>query len=132
MRRYLGTTLQPATLRADPVRAERSHYFNLGLRHRVSESLTLGAEAYARAVEDMQDLGQFGRAYIFSPYNYRRGRVYGLELTADWRDGPWRLYGNLAIARSEGRGWSPTSISGARRSLPRSSANGCAPTMTSS
>ncbi|MBC4018290.1 TonB-dependent receptor [Siccirubricoccus deserti] len=104
IRRYLGTTLQPATLRADPVRAERSHYFNLGLRHRVSESLTLGAEAYARAVEDMQDLGQFGRAYIFSPYNYRRGRVYGLELTADWRDGPWRLYGNLAIARSEGRG----------------------------
>jgi outer membrane receptor protein involved in Fe transport len=104
IRRYLGTTLEPATLRADPVRAERSHYFNLGLRHRVSESLTLGAEAYARVVEDMQDLGQFGRAYVFSPYNYRRGRVYGLELTADWRDGPWRLYGNLAIARSEGRG----------------------------
>ncbi|SDB43664.1 Outer membrane receptor proteins, mostly Fe transport [Belnapia rosea] len=115
--RYRGTTLQPATRQADPVQAERAHYLNLGIRRRVTESLTLGIEAYGRMVEDMQDLGQFGRAYVFSPYNYRRGRVFGTELTADWRQGPWRLYGNLSISRSEGRGlvsnqyfWSPAEL----------------------
>ncbi|SDC52270.1 Outer membrane receptor proteins, mostly Fe transport [Belnapia rosea] len=115
--RYRGTTLQPATRQADPVQAERAHYLNLGIRRRVTESLTLGIEAYGRTVEDMQDLGQFGRAYVFSPYNYRRGRVFGTELTADWRQGPWRLYGNLSISRSEGRGlvsnqyfWSPAEL----------------------
>ncbi|MCO6414589.1 TonB-dependent receptor [Siccirubricoccus sp. KC 17139] len=102
--RYLGTTLQPSTLRADPVKAERSHYLNLGIRRQFGETLTLGVEAYARTVRDMQDLGQFGRAYIFSPYNYAKGRAYGVEFTADWREGPWRLYGNLSISRSEGKG----------------------------
>lgn len=101
---YRGTTLQPSVLRADAVRAERAHYVNLGLRRRVGDQFTLGAEAYGRSVRDMQDLGQFGRAYVFSPYNYERGRVYGIELTADWRSGDWRLYGNVSVSRSEGRG----------------------------
>ncbi len=46
---------------------ERAHYLDLGIRRRVTESLTLGIEAYGRSVEDMQALGQFGRAYVFSP-----------------------------------------------------------------
>jgi hypothetical protein len=52
----------------------------------------------------MQDLGQFGSAYIFSPYNYRQGRVTGAELSASWRRDGWLLYGNLTVSRSEGRG----------------------------
>jgi len=65
--RYVGTTLAPEVLQASPPRPERAHYFNLGIRHRIGESLTLGGEAFYRSVRDMQDLGQFGSAYIFSP-----------------------------------------------------------------
>lgn len=102
--RYAGTTLQPEVARADPVRAERAHYLNLGVRQRIGESLTLGAEAFFRDTRNMQDLGQFGAAYLFSPYNYRRGQIYGTELSASWRRGPLLAYGNLSISRSLGTG----------------------------
>lgn len=102
--RYVGTTLAPEVLQASPARPERAHYFNLGIRHRIGEHLTLGGEAFYRSVRDMQDLGQFGSAYIFSPYNYREGRVFGTELSAQWRRGPLLAYGNLTLSRSEGRG----------------------------
>ncbi len=102
--RYTGTTLQPEVAQAGTVRAERSHYLNAGIRQRVGESLTLGAEAFFRDSRNMQDLGQFGAAYLFSPYNYRRGQVYGTELSASWRRGPLLAYGNLTISRSLGTG----------------------------
>jgi outer membrane receptor protein involved in Fe transport len=102
--RYVGTTLEPEVSRASPVVPERSHYFNAGIRQRIGEELTLGLEAYYRTVRDMQDLGQFGRAYVFSPYNYEEGRVYGAELSATWRRDPLLLYANLTYGRSEGRG----------------------------
>lgn len=102
--RYVGTTLEPEILQASPARPERAHYVNIGLRQRIGEYLTLGVEGYYRDVKDMQDLGQFGSAYIFSPYNYRVGRVFGTELGASWRQGPLLAYGNLTLSRSEGRG----------------------------
>ncbi|MCW8086755.1 TonB-dependent receptor [Sabulicella glaciei] len=102
--RYAGTTLEPEVARAGAVRPERAHYFNLGLRHRIGERLTLGAEAFWRDVRDLQDLGQFGTAYVFSPYNYARGRVYGTELTAAWRGERWSFHGNVTLSRSEGKG----------------------------
>lgn len=101
---YAGTTLAPAVPLADAVRAERSHYFNLGVRQRVGEHLTLGAEAFFREARYMQDLGQFGAAYLFSPYNYRRGQIYGSELSASWRQGPLTTYANFTVSRSLGTG----------------------------
>jgi outer membrane receptor protein involved in Fe transport len=102
--RYAGTTLAPQVPIAGPVRAERAHYFNAGIRQRVGESLTLGAEAFFREARNMQDLGQFGAAYLFSPYNYRRGQIYGTELSASWRSGPWLAYANFTVSRSLGTG----------------------------
>lgn len=102
--RTIGTTLEPEVLQASPIRAERSHYFNLGVRHRVGENLTLGAELFFREARNMQDLGQFGAAYIFLPYNYRRGQVFGTELSAIYRSGPLTAYANLTVSRSMGTG----------------------------
>lgn len=100
---YAGTTAAPGLPLIGPVRPESSHYFNLGVRQNIGERLTLGAEAYYRLSRNMQDLGQFGSAYIFSPYNYEDGRTYGAELTAAYRDERLTLYGNLAYGRAEGR-----------------------------
>lgn len=100
---YAGTTAAPALPLIGAVQPESSHYFNLGVRQNLSERLTVGAEAYYRISRNMQDLGQFGTAYIFSPYNYQDGRLYGAELTASYRDDRLMLYGNLAYGRAEGR-----------------------------
>ncbi|WP_424813395.1 TonB-dependent receptor [Roseococcus sp. YIM B11640] len=123
---YANTTLAPEVPIASAPRPERAHYFNLGIRQKIGEGLTLGAEAFYRDVRDMQDLGQFGSAYIFSPYNYRQGRVFGTELTANYRQGPWLLYGNLTISRSEGRGlvsnqyfWSAAELAQVERKFVR-------------
>ena len=100
---YAGTTAAPAVPGIGAVLPESAHYLNLGLRQALGEHLTLGAEAYYRQSRNLQDLGQFGTAYVFSPYNYRDGRLYGVELTASYRDGPLLAYGNLAYGRAEGR-----------------------------
>ena len=102
--RYAGTTLAPEVPIASAPRPERANYYNIALRHRLAPNWQVGADAFYRDVQDMQDLGQFGSAYIFSPYNYRQGRVYGVELTTSYRDGPWLAYANLTLSRSTGRG----------------------------
>lgn len=100
---FQGTTNAPYSLRNDAARPERAHRFELGLSQRVDEALTLGVAAYWKEVQDLLDYGQFGNALIFTPFNYRQGRVYGTEFTANWQRGDWLLYGNLALSRSQGR-----------------------------
>ncbi len=53
--------------------------------------------------ERLQDEGQFGNALIFTPFNYQRGRIYGVEFSGNWRDDRWLLYANLAMSRSTAR-----------------------------
>ena len=124
--RYANTPLAPEVSLASPARLERAHYFNAGIRQRIGENLNLGIDAFCRDVKDMQDLGQFGSAYIFSPYNYRVGRVHGTELTASRRQGPWLTYGNLTISGSPGRGlmsnqyfWSAAELAQVERKFVR-------------
>ncbi|HEY3521292.1 MAG TPA: TonB-dependent receptor, partial [Rhodanobacteraceae bacterium] len=45
---------------------------------------------------------QFGAALVFSPFNYQHGRVRGLELTADYSNGPWGAYFNLSNSHALG------------------------------
>ncbi|MDO9706735.1 TonB-dependent receptor [Paracraurococcus lichenis] len=101
--RFEGTTGAPANTLNDPVRPERAHRFDLGVSQRLGENLTLGADAYYKDVHDLLDFGQFGNALIFTPFNYRRGRIYGVEFSGNWRSERWLVYGNLALSRSAGR-----------------------------
>jgi outer membrane receptor protein involved in Fe transport len=63
----------------------------------------VGVDAYYKHVRDLLDFGQFGGALIFTPINYRKGRVYGVEFSTTYRADPVLFYGNLAISRSTGR-----------------------------
>jgi len=102
--RFEGTTNAPFSPRNDPVRPERAHRFDVGVSQDIGEGLTLGMDAYYKEVRDLLDYGQFGKALIFTPFNYRQGRIYGVEFSGSWRGERWLLYGNLAISRSAGRG----------------------------
>ncbi len=76
------------------------------LRHRrlaaVGEHLTLGLDAYDRRVARLQDEGQFGAAYIYSTFNYRRGHIRGLVFSADYSSGPFSAYFNAAYNKAIG------------------------------
>lgn len=100
LQKFLGTTAAPASLQNDAVRPERAHRFNLGVLHQLTEALTLGADGYYKQVRDLLDYGQFGNALIFTPFNYRQGRIYGVEFSATWRTERWLAYANLAVSRS--------------------------------
>lgn len=83
--------------------AERSDYLDVGIQQHVGDTLTLGMDAYYRRVHRLQDEGQFGAALVYATFNYAKGRIYGLEWTADYDNGPLSVYVNLALARAMGK-----------------------------
>ena len=101
---FAGTTGAAPNGRNDPVRPERAHRFDAGVSQRLGDAVTLGVDAYYKDVRDLLDFGQFGRAVIFTPFNYREGKIYGVEFSGNWRTDRWLVYGNLAVSRSAGRG----------------------------
>jgi outer membrane receptor protein involved in Fe transport len=45
-------------------------------------------------------MGQFGPALILTPYNYEQGKIYGIELTSNYKSGDLSSYANLARTES--------------------------------
>lgn len=99
---FQGTTNQlPSNVNAETL-SERSNYFDAGVSQKVTDNLTLGLDAYYRKVHDLLDLGQFGAALIFSPFNYEKGRVHGAEFTENYTNGNFSTYFNLSSNRASG------------------------------
>lgn len=104
VQKFLGTTNALPSDADTAVKSERSDYWDAGLAWQATPRLTLGLDGYYRKVRHLQDEGQFGNALIFSAFNYAQGRIFGLDLTASYRDGPWAAYANLGLAHARGRG----------------------------
>ncbi|CAJ0688326.1 TonB-dependent receptor [Ralstonia holmesii] len=101
---FAGTTNALPSDANTAVKSERSNYFDLGVSHQLTPHLTLGLDAYYRDVRHLQDEGQFGNALLYSAFNYERGRIYGLEGSANYRNGNFGAYLNLAVSRAQGKG----------------------------
>jgi len=101
--KFAGTTNALPSDADTAVKSERSNYFDAGLAWDATPNLSLGLDAYDREVSNLQDEGQFGNALIYSAFNYAKGRVRGLELTANWKRDAFTAYGNLAFSRAEGK-----------------------------
>lgn len=102
--KFLGTTNALPSDANTSVRSERSNYFDVGVSHQLTPNLTLGLDAYYRDVRHLQDEGQFGNALLYSAFNYERGRIYGIEGSANYRQGNFGAYLNVAISRAMGKG----------------------------
>ncbi|WP_179713970.1 TonB-dependent receptor [Paraburkholderia bryophila] len=100
--RFNGTTNQSPSSQNDQVQPERSHYFDLGVTQRLGSNVTIGLDAYYKKSTNLLDEGQFGSALIYTPFNYRLGRVYGLEFTANYKQDNMSAYLNLAYSRAQG------------------------------
>ncbi|MCK9687459.1 TonB-dependent receptor [Scleromatobacter humisilvae] len=101
--KFAGTTNALPSDADTAVKSERSNYFDAGLAWDATSNLSLGVDAYDREVRNLQDEGQFGNALIYSAFNYAKGRVRGLELTANYKLAAFTAYGNLAFSKAEGQ-----------------------------
>jgi outer membrane receptor protein involved in Fe transport len=100
---YRNTTNAPEVPVSDPVRSERSSYYDIGISHQANARLTLTADLYYKHIRNLLDEGQFGRALILSPFNYEKGYTKGLELSAVYSDQQWGGYVNVAVQKAMGR-----------------------------
>ena len=107
VQKFLNTTNALPSDANTAVQSERSHYLDLGVSHQATPALTFGADAYYRQVRHLQDEGQFGNALIYSAFNFERGRIYGLELSASYKDPKnprLSAYANLGFTSARGKG----------------------------
>jgi outer membrane receptor protein involved in Fe transport len=88
----------------DPVKSERSHYFDVGVQQVVIPGLTIGVDAYYKYARNLLDEGQFGAPVILTPFNYHVGFNRGVELSTSYTKGNFSYYGNLAIAEQKAEG----------------------------
>ncbi len=104
VQKFLGTTNALPSDANTSVRSERSNYFDAGISHQLTPNITLGADAYYRQVRHLQDEGQFGSAFIYSAFNFDKGKIYGLELSASYKDDRLTAYANVALSAARGKG----------------------------
>ena len=102
--KFIGTTNALPSNANTAVRSERSDYFDAGLAWQFTPQITLGLDGYYRTVMHLQDEGQFGNALIFSAFNFSQGRIYGLDLSASYKDKALSGYVNLGFTHARGQG----------------------------
>ena len=94
--KFINTSNQAQSNSNSPVSPERSHYFDAGVTQKIGSGLTVGVDGFYKIVTDLIDEGQFGQALIFTPFNYAQGKIYGVELTGNYRLGDFAAYANFA------------------------------------
>jgi len=100
---FAGTTKAPEVTTADPVRAEREHYFDGGVQQAIAPGLKVGLDAYYKIKRNLLDEGQFGPSLVLSPFNYAKGYAWGVELSASYTHRALDLYANVARGEEKGR-----------------------------
>ena len=103
---FNGTSNASATDQDDPVRAERSNYFDAGISRQLGAGLTIGLDWYDKQAKNQLDDGLFGQTLILSAFNYAKGDVNGEELTFSYTRGGFSTYANLAHSLAKGEDWS--------------------------
>jgi TonB-dependent receptor-like protein len=94
--KFIGTTNESAITKNSAISAERADYFDMGVTQKIMEGWNVGLDGFYKSSHSTLDEGQFGQALILSSFNYKRGRIYGGELTTNYDHGPLSLYGNAA------------------------------------
>jgi len=85
--------------------SERADYFDVGAEQKLGSHLTVAVDTYLKLSDHLIDEGQFGAPIILTPFNYAKGRQYGVELSGTYAKGPFTAYANGAWSVAEGEGW---------------------------
>ena len=100
---FTNTTAQPDVPLADPVKPERSNYYDVGVDQVLFPGLTVGVDAYYKQATDMIDDGQFGSAVVLTQFNYAEGFSEGGEFKLKYTNGNFKAYANFAYNITEGK-----------------------------
>lgn len=100
---FANTTAGPAVTLDSAAKAERAHYFDVGATQIVLPGLKAGIDAYYKLASNLLDEGQFGAPIFFTPFNYQKGWVKGVELTLSYDIDNWSFYGNFAAQQELGK-----------------------------
>lgn len=101
---FAGTTAQPEVNQSSPVLPARMHYFDAGISQQLTDSLSLSIDGYVKKARHLGDFGQFGPSLVFSPFNWDRAFIKGLEVTASYKRGDLSGYLNVAMSSARARG----------------------------
>ena len=102
--RFNGTTNAPDQDTNDPVKVEKSHYFDAGIDREITQGFKVGLDAYYKIAKNQIEDGQFGAANISVPFNYREASMYGAELSADYVNGPLSAFLNFSVSDTWAKG----------------------------
>ena len=100
---FANTTAAPAVTLDSVAKAERAHYFDVGATQIILPGLKAGIDAYYKIASDLLDEGQFGAPILFTPFNYQKGLVKGVELSLSYEIDNWSFYGNFAASQELGK-----------------------------
>jgi outer membrane receptor protein involved in Fe transport len=100
---FQNTTSPALSPLADPPSAERANYYDFGVQQKVSSALTLGVDTYYKQSVNLIDEGQFGAPIILTPFNYRYGKQYGVEFSANYTVQNFSAYLNFAAQSAKGK-----------------------------
>jgi outer membrane receptor for ferrienterochelin and colicins len=100
---FANTTSPPNSLTADSPSAEKANYYDLGIQQKIFHALTLGIDTYYKQSVNLIDEGQFGAPIILTPFNYRYGKQYGVEFTANYTVQNFSAYLNFAAQSAKGK-----------------------------
>jgi outer membrane receptor protein involved in Fe transport len=103
--KFDGTSNSTGNDQSDPVKAERSNYYDVGISQKITPQLTVGLDGYYKEAHNQLDDGLFGQTLILSAFNYAKGSVYGVEFTGSFNHGGFSSYANLAWSVAQGENW---------------------------
>ena len=101
--KFNGTSNESESAKNDKVKAERTNYYDVGISHQVSPHLTLALDGYYKEIKNLLDEHQFGNSLIFTPFNFQRGKAYGVEFKADYKKENFDSYFNFAAQNAWGK-----------------------------
>jgi outer membrane receptor for ferrienterochelin and colicins len=100
---FQNTTNAPLSPEATSPEAEKANYYDLGVQQRITREFTVGIDTYYKQSVNLIDEGQFGAPIILTPFNYRYGKQYGAEFTANYTSGALTAYLNFAAQSAKGK-----------------------------
>jgi len=100
--KFKGTTNQPEVSTDWNIAPERAHYFDVGVTQNFPYNFKAGIDSYYKKSSDLIDEGQFGPTLVFTPFNYNKGRQYGVECTTSLNFEKLTAYTNFAYSVAQG------------------------------
>ena len=100
---FMNTTNPPLTPQATSPLAEHANYYDFGVQQKFTHALTIGVDTYYKQSTNLIDEGQFGAPIILTPFNYRYGKQYGVEVAANYTTEHFTAYLNFAAQSAKGK-----------------------------